>query len=115
MRNVAWNRFWNPESSQPLLRVLRRGAFPNLEMQLRRPVYGIDGSDYIAGLDLVSRFHDRASQLAIEREIISMLHQDAFVISRHHHNLLHHSVENRLYGSTFCHGNRNAVVEWQLD
>ena len=49
-------------------------------------------------------------KLAVEREIVSVLHQYAFIVARHHDNLLHHPIEHSMHSSTLRHGYCDGVI-----
>ena len=80
-------------------------------MQLRLPIDRIHFANRLPCLYLVPHPYSRRLELAIKREIISMLHKDALVISRHDDNLLDHTVKDSLDRGIFLQGYGHSVIE----
>ena len=70
-------------------------------MQQIHPVYGVHRTYNLAGLHLVPRLDRRRTELAVEREPVSVLDQNTFVVAGHDHYLFHHTVEHGLYRLAF--------------
>ena len=97
-----------------MLRILRFVALPYLEMQENLIVYHIHGTQKVARPDLIASFHRSRPELAVECEIISMLHQYALIVARHHDNLLNHTVKDSTDLRTFCKSYIHPIIRRKL-
>ena len=97
-----------------MFRILWFITLPYLEMKQNLIIDHIHGSQKIAGLDLITSLYGCASELAVECEIISVLHQNAFVISRHHDDLLDHTIKDCTNLRTFRKSYVDTVVWREL-
>ena len=84
-------------------------------MQLRLAVNGVHSSNLLSDLHLLSGLHHHILELAVEREIVSVLDKHALIIAGHHEHLLHDPVEHTLYTRSGPKRYADPVVLRQLD
>ena len=90
-------------------------AFPELEVQLCLPVDGIHLAQHVTKFHLLACLYVYRSQLAVESEIIPVLHEHAFVVSRHHDNLLDHAPKDSLDSGPLLGSKVDTVIERHCD
>ena len=66
---------------------------------------------YLTCSDFVSGFHSNRAELAVEREVFPVLHQDALTVTGYHYNLLDYAVEHRHHRCVLIYRYAYAIVE----
>ena len=84
-------------------------------MKSRFAADGIDGADFLSGLDLVARLDIDVLYLALEGEIVTVLYQYALMVTRKDRYLSHNPVEDSLHFRIWRHGDIHAVVAGHIE
>ena len=84
-------------------------------MELGLSTHGVHRAQVLSSLHFVTFLHGDRSDIAIQREIIAVLHKDALVVSGHNDYLFNLSVENCLHGRSLPESHGDSVVERKLE